>query len=331
MGLTPEEIRHVSLKRKLRGYDRRQTQRLLAEIAESYESVWHQRSELYEEVKRLEAEVQDADGRDRLQNEEAKDLHERLTSREAALANLREKAERLEADRGPLLAEVEQARTELGDLQMQIERLEGERSAGLREEQRSQAELVTLREEIERIQADRDGLLEESRRSEAEVVWLRKEVERLEAERNLLHEESQRSRAELDEVHKELRHAGQASTAQLAELRQQVQRLEAEQEALRDRVEEKGAQLGMHPRVARQPPEDDSDTRARQGEGSANPPKWPANEERARPQTPPRDDEQEREAAHLDPRLLWDLSPETRSPPAEEPARERFTRRPFEQ
>lgn len=113
MTRSPEEIRHVSISRRVGGYDCQETDRLLAEIAESFESVWHQRSDLYEEVKRLQAEVQDADRRQQLQNAETADLRELLKHQEAAIANLREEAERMEADRRALSADSQRARAEL--------------------------------------------------------------------------------------------------------------------------------------------------------------------------------------------------------------------------
>jgi cell division septum initiation protein DivIVA len=116
MTLSPEEIRHVSISHSLRGYDRRETDQLLATIAESFESVWHQRTDLYAEVKRLEAKLQDADRLERLQKEEITNLQERLKSQGATIATLREEAERMETDREALLAERERARAEQDEL-----------------------------------------------------------------------------------------------------------------------------------------------------------------------------------------------------------------------
>jgi len=57
MSLTPVEIRHVRLGRRPLGYDRRATDRLLDEIAESFEHVWRERADLHDHVERLEAEL----------------------------------------------------------------------------------------------------------------------------------------------------------------------------------------------------------------------------------------------------------------------------------
>ncbi|HEY7196603.1 MAG TPA: DivIVA domain-containing protein [Gaiellaceae bacterium] len=57
MTLTPVEIRHVDLGRRLLGYDRTETDALLAEIVESFEGVWRERADLRDEVERMEAEI----------------------------------------------------------------------------------------------------------------------------------------------------------------------------------------------------------------------------------------------------------------------------------
>jgi cell division initiation protein len=58
MSLTPVEIRHVRLRRRVLGYERAGTDRLLEEIASSFEDVWRDRADLRDETERLEAEVQ---------------------------------------------------------------------------------------------------------------------------------------------------------------------------------------------------------------------------------------------------------------------------------
>ncbi|HYM63859.1 MAG TPA: DivIVA domain-containing protein [Gaiellaceae bacterium] len=57
MSLTPVEIRHVKLGRRLGGYDRRATETLLEKIAESFEDVWRERADLRDEIERLEGEL----------------------------------------------------------------------------------------------------------------------------------------------------------------------------------------------------------------------------------------------------------------------------------
>jgi cell division initiation protein len=57
MTLTPVEVRHLELRRGLFGYRRTHVHRTIDEIADSFEAVWRERSELGERVLALEAEV----------------------------------------------------------------------------------------------------------------------------------------------------------------------------------------------------------------------------------------------------------------------------------
>jgi cell division initiation protein len=57
MSLTPVEIRHQSLPRRLLGYDRKETDDLLAEVAASFEHVWRERADLRDELEELESEL----------------------------------------------------------------------------------------------------------------------------------------------------------------------------------------------------------------------------------------------------------------------------------
>jgi cell division initiation protein len=57
MSLTPVEIRHVTLGRAFSGYDRKETDRLLADIVTSFEQVWRERADLRDEMEELEAEL----------------------------------------------------------------------------------------------------------------------------------------------------------------------------------------------------------------------------------------------------------------------------------
>ena len=57
MALTPVEVRHVQLKRGLFGYRKSAVQRLMDEIADSFEAVWRERSERVERVEELETEM----------------------------------------------------------------------------------------------------------------------------------------------------------------------------------------------------------------------------------------------------------------------------------
>ena len=58
MGLTPVEIRHISLGRGLLGYRRAPTDRLLEEVAGSFEEVWRERADLADKVEELETDLE---------------------------------------------------------------------------------------------------------------------------------------------------------------------------------------------------------------------------------------------------------------------------------
>ena len=57
MPLTPVEIRHIELKRGLFGYRKGAVHRMMDDIADSFETVWRERSQLVERVEELETEV----------------------------------------------------------------------------------------------------------------------------------------------------------------------------------------------------------------------------------------------------------------------------------
>ncbi len=57
MPLTPVEIRHIQLKRGLFGYRKGAVHRMMDDIADSFETVWRERSQLVERVDELETEV----------------------------------------------------------------------------------------------------------------------------------------------------------------------------------------------------------------------------------------------------------------------------------
>ena len=58
MAITPVEIRHIRLKKGLRGYRAEAVDRLLADIAEDFEEVWRQRADLFDKVEQLEHDLQ---------------------------------------------------------------------------------------------------------------------------------------------------------------------------------------------------------------------------------------------------------------------------------
>jgi cell division initiation protein len=57
MAYTPVEIRHVQLKRGLRGYKRDHVDALLEEVSSSFEQVWRERADLADRVEHLEGEL----------------------------------------------------------------------------------------------------------------------------------------------------------------------------------------------------------------------------------------------------------------------------------
>ena len=91
MGLTPVEIHHVPLGRGVWGYRRNVVDRLLEEVAESYEEVWRGRAELTDKVEALDAELERHRELESL-------LRKTLVSAESAAQEQREAARR-EAER----------------------------------------------------------------------------------------------------------------------------------------------------------------------------------------------------------------------------------------
>jgi cell division initiation protein len=87
MGLTPVEIRHVPIGRGFWGYRRGAVERLLDEIAESYEEVWRDRADFSDRIEQLEGELQRHVELETL-------LRKTLVSAEAAAQEQREAARR---------------------------------------------------------------------------------------------------------------------------------------------------------------------------------------------------------------------------------------------
>jgi cell division initiation protein len=87
MGLAPTEIRHIPIPRGLRGYRRGAVERLLDEIADSYENVWRDRAEFSDRIEHLEEDLQRHRELESL-------LRNTLVSAEAAADEQREQARR---------------------------------------------------------------------------------------------------------------------------------------------------------------------------------------------------------------------------------------------
>src|SRR3954470_25067079 len=58
MAYTPVELRHVSLKKGLFGYKREPVDKLISDIADSFEEVWRERADLADRVEQLETDLQ---------------------------------------------------------------------------------------------------------------------------------------------------------------------------------------------------------------------------------------------------------------------------------
>jgi cell division initiation protein len=87
MALTPVEIRHLTPGTGLFGYNRGATDRLLTEIAVSFEDVWRERADLADKVEQLEADL--------VRYKELESLlRTTLVSAERASADVKEQARR---------------------------------------------------------------------------------------------------------------------------------------------------------------------------------------------------------------------------------------------
>jgi cell division initiation protein len=88
MALTPVEIRHVELRRTwFRGYRRGIVERLLTDIADSFEDVWRERADLADRLEELEAEASKHRELETL-------LRSTLVSAERAAQDIKEQARR---------------------------------------------------------------------------------------------------------------------------------------------------------------------------------------------------------------------------------------------
>jgi cell division initiation protein len=87
MGLTPVEIRHVPIGRGFWGYRRGAVERLLDEVADSFEDVWRERADFADRIEYLEEELQRHRELETL-------LRKTLVSAEAAAQEQREGAPR---------------------------------------------------------------------------------------------------------------------------------------------------------------------------------------------------------------------------------------------
>ena len=87
MGMTPVEIRHVPIGSGFWGYRRGAVERLLDEVADSFEDVWRERADFADRIEHLESELQRHRELETL-------LRKTLVSAEAAAQEQREGARR---------------------------------------------------------------------------------------------------------------------------------------------------------------------------------------------------------------------------------------------
>jgi cell division initiation protein len=114
MSYTPVELRHVQVGRSVLGYNRGSVEKLLDEVADSFETVWRDRGELTDRVETLEEQLVELKAREQL-------LIQTLASAEQVANEVKEQAKR-EAE--VILAEAhQQARSVWLSAQGERERL----------------------------------------------------------------------------------------------------------------------------------------------------------------------------------------------------------------
>jgi cell division initiation protein len=141
MALTPVEIRHLKPGTGFMGYKRAQTDKLLAEIAASFEDVWRERADLADKIDQLETDI--------VRYKEIESLlRETLVSAERAASHLKEQARRE--------AEVILSEAHAEARKVQREALE-ENERLLKESRRIKAQLTAALEVIDDVQDAEDA------------------------------------------------------------------------------------------------------------------------------------------------------------------------------
>ena len=138
--IAPDAVRNASLTRRLRGYDRDETDNLLARIAESYTQVYAERARLSEEVVTLSSERQARDAHARA---ELESLGEQLRERDRRIAELETMVKRFEEEEG--LKELE-GRDRLREELLRVRRMQQEAETHAREHSEHVAARFALRE-----------------------------------------------------------------------------------------------------------------------------------------------------------------------------------------
>jgi cell division initiation protein len=122
MFIAPAEVQNQKLKRRLRGYNRDEVEKLLQEIVVSYEQVWRERDELRRRVEQLEKDLAPLQEAERL-------LSDSLVTAQREGAKIRAQAaldaeELLEKARAKSTGKQAEAKTEAIRLENEVERLE---------------------------------------------------------------------------------------------------------------------------------------------------------------------------------------------------------------
>jgi DivIVA domain-containing protein len=116
-------IRNARLKRRLRGYDREETDEFLATVAESYDRMYAERQSLSDEVARLRRERQEGE---KLSHAELDRLKDCLSERDRHVADLEAQFAHLEEERSKQADELNRLREELLNVRALQEELEAE-------------------------------------------------------------------------------------------------------------------------------------------------------------------------------------------------------------
>jgi DivIVA protein len=149
---TPDPIAKASLKRRLRGYDRHETDQLLAEVAESYDKLRAEREALSERVGNLRLEQE---GRELHSQAELNKLKEELIDRDRRVTALEAQVVRLEEEHSKQLEDL----TRLGE----------ELSSAQRMQETAQMELAEQRGSVARLEIREKALVEQIAMLEAQL------------------------------------------------------------------------------------------------------------------------------------------------------------------
>lgn len=87
MGYTPVELRHVRVARRPFGYHRAAVEKVLSDVADSFEIVWRDRGDLAEKVEQLQQQLHDLKSREQV-------LTDTLVAAERASHEIKERAKR---------------------------------------------------------------------------------------------------------------------------------------------------------------------------------------------------------------------------------------------